>query len=770
MCAEELRAAPEPVRRAAQETSSALAWASAPLRYWEGKVKAFNTEVDRITGTLDGAAGNKFGAKGTDGKPPTDQEVADARAAAQAEARRQWWAAYDTDIVEGSSTTAGMFRDGPTEENLKAARAAGALPATPGVFSVFPAYWHDANMEQAGKRANELAKKLTDPYHEPTVAELEELRKLVQDYGKDRAFAYTFLDGLGPKGLLELNGKLALYNLDTPGAGEEHNSGFDEKGATLIRDLQLGLGVVLATATASTGTRTGPRGEGYTPGKYELPDQWVTDLIAAGRSKITIGSPDSPLTNVDLYGYQLLGPLLRSGEYDTRFLTRVGSDIIDFEMASGKNSALWTETRGENLRLDWTQGHDRSPAGYDPMTGLMTALYFNPEATRDILTGSVLYDGTEGGRLTRLDYLLTDREWDATKDLPFGAEWRTETDAHGEDYKKAGLELFGAALENATTDPHGDRDAERRIVESIILETNVDEQAQGHKNGEHSGGQTVIGADIIHPEIRDSMANIVKAYIFDVNRNISDSYTGIPDGALNVDRTQLVRFLTDIGKDEAAHQTVVDAETVYAGTEYARALHNPDVKDVDQLGALNNISDNYGHVVGALDLGAVTAGHDASTEQDEKHNEGVEDRFALMGFVADQIVGKVTDKIPVPGVGDLAGEFVSSALDDAKEQAMVDSSGQSAYEIGNQLGASRDAASHLVDSVYYRSGVLDLQNTGLLVDGHPKPMEEWTAQDYRAWDDYKREAGTRVASASNHAAGAYQDGLTWAQEILGKPR
>ncbi|WP_203741210.1 hypothetical protein [Actinoplanes cyaneus] len=753
MCAEELKAAPEPVRRAAQETSSALAWAAAPLRYWEGRVTAFNAAVDRISGTLDGGAKDNYGAKGVDGKPPTEQQVADARSTALADARQKWWTAYNTDIVDGAGTAAAMFRDGPTEANLKAARAAGALPATPGVFAVFPAYWHQVNMEAAGRRADELAKKFIDPYYQPTAAELEELRKLVQDYGKDKAFAYTLLTALGPKGLLELNGKLALYNLDTPGATDEHTPLFDEKGATLIRDLQLGLGIVLATATTSTGTRTGPRGEGYTPGKYELSGQWVTDLIAAGRSKIKIGSPDSPLTNVDLFGYQLLGPLLRSGGYDTPFLTRIGSDMIDFEIAQGKNSALWTTNRGDNVRLDWTQGHDKSPAGYDPMTGLMTALYFNPEATRDILTGSVLYDGTtEGGRLTRLDYLLTDREWDPKNDVPFGAEWRYEIDAHGGDYKSQGLELFGAALENATTDKDGDRAEQRRIVESIIFETNIDED-----------GHSKIGADIIHPEIRDSMANIVKSYIFDVNRNLSDSYSGIPDGALNVKKADLVRFLIDIGKDEGAHKTVSDAEAVFAGTEYAKALQNPEIAGDHKLEALNNISDDYGHVLGALDLGAVTADHDTSAEQDEKHNKEVEDRYAVINFVADQVVGKVTERIPVPGVGDLAGEFVSSALEDAQEKAMVDSSGRSAFEIGNKLGDSRDAVSYLMDSVYYKSGVLDLEGTGLLVDGHPKPREEWTTEDYRAWDKFKRGAGVEVASADNHAAGAYQAGLGWAE-------
>ncbi|WP_436532171.1 hypothetical protein [Actinoplanes sp. HUAS TT8] len=775
MCAEELRAAPEPLRRDAQESSAALAWAAAPLRYWEGRVKAFNTEVDRITGDLAGGAKDHYGAKGVDGKPPTDADVTEARLTAEAGARQKWWTAYNTDIVEGAGTAAGMFRDGPTEANLKAARDAGALPSTPGVFSVFPAYWHEINMEAAAKRADELAKKFKDPTYHPTNAELEELRNLVRDYGKDKVFAYNFLNDLGPRGLLELNGALATYNLDRP--GDDVDSGLlDPQSADLVRDLQIGLGVALATATTATGTRSGPRGENYYPGKYELSNQWVTDLMIAGRSKIDIGDPSNTLSYVPgLYGYQLLGPLLYNGDYDARFLSTVGGDIVDFEIAQGKNSNLWNNDTVDDLRLDWTHGHTDNtvPAGHDPVTALMDALSRNGDGARDLFTGVTTYtsDGPEGGRLPRLDYLLTDRDWKPLADTPGGIDWAGELTQHGDDYKSVGLDKLGIALEHATTD-HAGPDA-RRLVESIIFETNVDEQASGYENGvrldsEH-GAKSNVNADLIHPEIRDSMANIIKAYIFDVNRNISDSDGAIPGQTIDVSQTHLVRFLTDLGKDEGAHQTVAQAEGVYAVAEYGTKLDNPAITPALKLSALDNISSNYGHVLGALDYGATVAEHETSAEKDAKYNESVEDRYAIISKVVDQVVGKATDKIPVPVVGDLAGEFVSDVVSQAEEQAKVDNLGRTNYQVGEMLGGSRATAANLVEAAYYNSGPPDLPPR-LLVDGHPKPIDSWDREDIAAWQAYKEGPGTQAATAANHAGDSYQNGVAWAETIIGRAK
>jgi hypothetical protein len=622
-------------------------------------------------------------------------------------------------------------------------------------------------------RAQELANKIKNPAYEPTPAELDELRALVEVYGKDPAFAHDVLTSLGPKGLLELSGTLATYQLDHPGKDADDLL-FNRGTADMVGDLQNGLGVMLSTATTETGTTTGPRGETYVPGRYELSSQWVGDLMAAGRSKIDIGDPSSPARYVeDVYGYQLLGPMLRDNSFDSGFLSTVGGDIVDFEMEQGKDGALWTEARGENIRLDWTVDHDdnKAPAGYDPVNSLMGALSRNGEATRDMLTGVTHFtaDGPEGGRLPRLDYLLTDRDWNATPDVPGGPGWTAEMMANGKDYKNGSLNEFGVALERATTDQPGPE--ARRLVEAIIYETSIDEQAKGYADGTDpaKGGKTEDFAktDLIHPELRDSMGNIVSAYIVDVNHNIADGRS-VTDEMIDVNRTDLTRFLADIGKDEGAHQTVANAEAVYTAAQYDQILsgrQNPNDDINGNLRAMEVVSHNYGSVLGALDFGAGEAQHATSAELDEKHNKNIEDRYKVVGPLVEGTVGAATSR--VPGLSDLANGFVGNVLEDLEEGAKVDNSGRTTYDVGSMLGAGRTTAVDLTEVGLYNSGRLEGLPAGLIQDGQPKPVSEWTEKDHSDWQLYKGGLGqSTLGSAATQAGDSYQNGYEWTKGVL----
>lgn len=118
MGAPELAAARDPVQNDCQDTSHALAWAAVVCQYWSGQVRSFNDVVDSID------KGPHYGATGEDGGPPTDEAVAEARSAA----RRQWWEAYNTYILDGGDRVEAMLRDGPTQEHVAEARRLGVLP------------------------------------------------------------------------------------------------------------------------------------------------------------------------------------------------------------------------------------------------------------------------------------------------------------------------------------------------------------------------------------------------------------------------------------------------------------------------------------------------------------------------------------------------------------------------------------------------------------------------------------------------------------------
>ncbi|MBO3742446.1 hypothetical protein [Actinoplanes flavus] len=621
-------------------------------------------------------------------------------------------------------------------------------------------------------RAEELARKLRDPTYQPTAAELDELRDLVRLHGRDKVFAYTILHALGPEGLLELNGTLATYQLDHPGKDADDIL-FSRNTADMVRDLQNGLGVMLDTATEPSGTRGGPRGEDYVPGRYELPSQWVTDLMAAGRGRMDIGDPASPARYVeDVYGYQLLGPLLHNGGLDPGFLSTVGGDIVDFEMEQGRNSDLWRAAGGDNVRLDWTQGHDdnTTPAGYDPVNALMDGLSRNGDATRDLLTGVTRHssDGPEGGRLPRLDYLLTDRDWNATTDLPGGPGWTAEVMRNGEDYQNGALHDFGVALERATTDTPGPE--ARRLVEAIIFETNVDEQAMGYSDGGTPGdGRTgeFTDIDLIKPEMRDSMATIMSDYIVDVNQNIAAGQPTTSE-SFRVDQTHLTRFLADLGKDQGAHQTIASAEAVYAAGMYDQILsgrQNPDADLRANLDAMRVVSHNYGSVLGTIDFGASLEHHATSEELDEKHNTSVEDRYRVIGPLVEGTVGAAASRIP--GAGDLVNGFAGNVLSDLEESAQIDNQGRATYEVGAMLGASRTAAVDITEMSLYHSGRLEnLPVTLFGPDGNLTPPDKWDEDQRLDWQEYKGGRGLdTVGKAATDTAESYQSGYDQARDL-----
>lgn len=140
MCAPELTAAGRPVQDGATSSQYALAWAAAVTQYWGTQVEAFNTQVDAITANLASEAANDYGATGTGSEPPTDDQIADARAGVTHAARQQWHQAHATYIEDGRARAAAMLRDGPTEAHLLALHDSGVLAGHG--FNPLPGMWN----------------------------------------------------------------------------------------------------------------------------------------------------------------------------------------------------------------------------------------------------------------------------------------------------------------------------------------------------------------------------------------------------------------------------------------------------------------------------------------------------------------------------------------------------------------------------------------------------------------------------------------------------
>jgi hypothetical protein len=581
MAAPELRNADDGLRQRIWGASGGAAWGAVPLRYWAAQVTSFNSIARSLAFNLEEHVGGS-------NRRETPEEI-EAWQAARAQARERWHEAYNTYIEEGGAAAAAMYEQGPTGRNVSLAHEAGVLTVSP-AMAVLTATWHERQMLWEAGNAADLVQRIIDAGPNASREDLAALDELLAAYGADPAFAYYFLTEVGPERLLELTGEIALIPTWQASVVDGGSFTVSPEFASLVGSIQTSLGAVLAVATQRRGTGGEYPGgwAPYEPSRYELPPEWMAELMAAGRQQIDIGSSD---VGYAPYGYQMLGVLLRSPEADfgTEFLSTVGGDMLDFELEHGGSDIWWdgfTDGRppGFDHRLNWTgfaPGADaagRDIAGMDPIGGLMVALAENPDAGRAFFTGTPSAS-LDGERVSRVDYLLTDRDWIA--DLPTGPDY---AEAH-RDYISPGQLALGQALEAATTQRY-DRQSEWIVAEIV---TSVGQEARG---------QTFGNTDLIPPPLRSSMANIAAFWIGDLNDAVyGDQRSSMHDVAM--DHMDARFFLADIGKDSEARWTVWGAQLAHTADEYDRALAdgNPD--------GVRSVSLRSAAVMSVLDYGVI---------------------------------------------------------------------------------------------------------------------------------------------------------------------
>ena len=723
ICAPELRKAPKPLRDSAETANKQLAWAAVPINYAAGKVKEFNAKV----GTFETASEKPD----TDGGHPTQSN----KAVAMADYRE----AYETYIVDGFTEAAGMFKDGPTDENIKLAKAAGAIPNAP-TFTVFGQMWHEDNVKKAVTEADKLIQQISDGKYTDMKTPLGPLVDLLKKYGTDQMFAAMLLNKIGPDGMLRLNQIVAQSESDTKPDDYNNKDGGPRDNALgdLIGQFQKSLGITLGTATGGQ--------DGYDPGTrddYRLDGDFTERLNELGREKSTIKWPgeDDYEYGTELYGYQVLAPLLKTGEFSSDFLTDVGNGMYYFDKGDGEHGGgPWMDTvanlrSDHGIRLDWTEGTGSTHAsGFDPMGGLMTALGNNPQASHDFFTDSRSYtiDGKEGhdqdqGYNEKVRYLLNERHWGLPNDQPYMGDgtkddgyydkklWEEQNNTHA-------MDPLGKALTAAT----GQHDqASATLFGDVVYEAS---SGDGIKSGKFV-------------DLRDDFADMSVQHIGAINEAfIGDGGPG-SDGDIDhvingiqydpgFDTTNdvaLEKFLAEIGHDEDAKTHLTAAEGLYMQAGYHHYMDQDGTLDDRIRSVDSNVNNPLGHVLGALDYGAGDATYDDHKESDKEHNDGVDDKYKIIGFFTDKLP---FDKIPVGG--DLVKEGVGSYLDALKESEHIDTSDVANSLIGNMHSTSENHIQTTAETTLYASmSEKDKEMFGDSIprnpDGTSKPMSDWTA-------------------------------------------
>lgn len=733
ICAPELRAAPKPVRDSAQEGNKQLAWSAVPIHYAVKKITEFNSKIA-------GFSADAEEPDAADGGQPTQTN--------EALAKQAYREAYETDIVDGFSEAAAMFKDGPTDENIALAKEAGAIPNAP-VFTVFGQMWHEDNVKQAVTEADALIKQINDGKYLDLKTELGPLVDLLKKYGTDQMFAAMLLNKIGPDGMLRLNQIVAQSQSDDKSDpyGNKDGGPQDNELGDLIADFQKNLGITLGTATGGQ--------DGYEPGTrddYRLDHDFTERLNELGREKSTIKWPgeDGYEYGTELYGYQVLAPLLKNGEFSSDFLTDVGNGMYYFDKGDGENGGgPWMDTvadlRGDHgIRLDWTEGTGSThSAGFDPMQGLMTALGNNPQASHDFFTDSrsYTYDGSEGhdqtdGYNEKVRYLLNERHWGLPNDQPYMGDGAKEDgyydkDLYEEQNNTHAMDPLGKALAAATG---GGDQASATLFGDIVYEVS-------------KGDSGKFG------DLRDDFADMATQHIGAVNSAfIGDGGAGADGdidpvmngvqydpGFSSKDDIALEMFLAEIGKDGDATTHLTAAEGLYMQAGYQHYAGLDGTLDHRIAAIDSNVNTPLGHVLGALDYGSSEQTFQDHKEADKEHNDAVDSKYKIIGFFADQLP---FDKLPVGG--DIASMGVDAYLDALKESEHVDTTAVANQLIGSLHSGSENHVQSTAEMTLYAAlNDKDMAQFGNDIprsaDGSPKPIGDWTAQDQAVFNDGVRD-------------------------------
>ncbi|MGX1483700.1 hypothetical protein RKD45_002776 [Streptomyces griseus] len=338
------------------------------------------------------------------------------------------------------------------------------------------------DQEEAARAAGLAAKG-----REITHTELQQLNELLKDNAKSPEFSKNFYEKLGPEKSLAFFGQLSM---DT-----HEGRKVDKERLKDVQELQKNLGLNLATASHDN----------------DFTNKWGSELRKLGTERIPLSKYDSG----GAYGYQLLGGIMRYGDYDPKFLNPIAEHVVQLRQ---KDHDFFYGSKG----LPGGPDNPLNPsgvngAGYDPVISMMEALGHSPEAAKQFFSAEpTAYneDGTlksgaadlgknkDGETITSYLDFFQNEEYDPFLDI---------TGHDTDDAKKSVAfmpDALGKALEAATTGHAWDDPTptlKRDDVTAGIMKEVIDSY----------GGDS--GLRERHEPMKDSLARMGAAYIDDLN-------------------------------------------------------------------------------------------------------------------------------------------------------------------------------------------------------------------------------------------------------------
>ncbi|MFE2461945.1 hypothetical protein [Streptomyces sp. NPDC059402] len=399
--------------------------------------------------------------------------------------------------------------------------------------------------QEEAARAAALAAKGRDISHK----DLEKLNELLKDNSSSAEFSTHFYNNLGPEKSLAFFGQLATDTYDY--------SKVDPERLKDVQELQRNLGLTLATASHDNA----------------FTDKWGPELRKLGTEHI-------PLSKHDVggpFGYQLLGGIMRYGNYDAKFLNPIAEHVAQLH---AKDPGLFAETKMVN---SWLKNPFNpsgvNGAGYEPTTAMLEALGNSPEAAKKFFTDpptAYNEDGTVNHSATAdLGKDKDGQTFDNYFDFFTNEKWESFGDVNSLDPKELEASLgympdaLGHALESATLGypaGHPDADVVRDEVNVAVMQQVMEKYAEDPGLLKER-----------HEAMTDSLGVMGAGYVDDINwaldENSSESVFAPgknPEGHLDFRDTvdgngrSVVRgFLSTLGQHPDAYATLSTAEQVY---------------------------------------------------------------------------------------------------------------------------------------------------------------------------------------------------------------
>ncbi|MEU0337296.1 DUF6571 family protein [Streptomyces sp. NPDC006193] len=578
------------------------------------------------------------------------------------------------------------------------------------------------------ERALELARK----GDEMSDGELHELNRLLRynSAEQDGEFATKFYKGLGgPEKTLEFYAEMSIDGTDADATKTRLNE---------VRDLQKVMGYTLANATDPNH-------------KHHLGDDWGAEFRRLGTQQIgwEPGQWNKP------YGYQVLGGLLRYGNYDSRFLTPIAEHITQLHKKDPHFFVLNKPDGSPDIYGFNPSG--RLGTGNDPLNSVLEALGHSPGAAEKFFTGTptaynedgTVKKGGDPGFSSYLD-LFTDKKF----------EWTVDTNAANvladEDKTKAALnfgpEALGHALEAATTgrpydsddaaDAVKHTDAQARLVSDIVNKFGEHPELISHnENGDLEDAESgPLYA------MRQSLGDITAEYMGDFQRAMyrdsadSDLFSSFGATA-DLDSGYAQRFLGEVGQDPDAYAAITSAQQAYTTQVVDHVINGDSHSQASLDGRVGNAVAPGAAIAGIMSDARAHAIYEFHTASDTEFNEAAADKQKWVNRILGMGLERAGERVPI------AGAALEWASEDIQESIMKsierDTTTEARLEAGNEYSQGRDAA---IDSARAAVDHALVNNQKISAD---------TADDLRS--------AARVSAGNSHAAGAQ-----WNSESDGK--